>query len=173
LGTPLLAKLSLATFFVPKYNLGTSGKKGANMALTNAYVQVYGQLSDFFQKISEGQAPSQFTRQLLKDLGFKSSNHHAMIPLLKALGFLTSDGSPTSRYHEYRSKAQSRRVMAEALREAYADLFIIKEKPTEADRALIEGKFKSVHNVTDRLAKLFFLFFRYLTSRMQGPLSLK
>ena len=26
LGTPLLAKLSLATIFVPKYNLGTSGK---------------------------------------------------------------------------------------------------------------------------------------------------
>ena len=27
LGTPLLAKLSLATIFVPKYNLGTSGKE--------------------------------------------------------------------------------------------------------------------------------------------------
>lgn len=124
------------------------------MALTNAYVQVYGQLPDFFQKISEGQAPSQFTRQILKDLGFKSSNHHAFIPLLKALGFLSADGVPTSRYHEYRSAAQSRRVMAEALREAYADLFIIKEKPTETDRTLIEGKFKSTHNVKDRLAKL-------------------
>jgi hypothetical protein len=129
-------------------------KKGANMALTNAYVQVYGQLSDFFQKISEAQAPSQFTQQYLKDLGFRSTNHRALIPLLKALGFLSADGVPTSRYHEYRNTAQSRRIMAEALREAYDDLFTIKAKPSEADKALIEGKFKSTYNVKDRLAKL-------------------
>ena len=59
------------------------------MALTNVYTQVYGQLPEFFSKIREGQAPQQFTQQLLKDLGFKSSNHRALIPLLKALGFIS------------------------------------------------------------------------------------
>jgi hypothetical protein len=44
--------------------------------------------------------------------------------------------------------------MAEALREAYSDLFTIKAEPTEADRSLIEGKFKSVHNTGERPAKL-------------------
>ncbi len=70
------------------------------------------------------------------------------------MGFLSSDGVPTSRYHEYRSAAQSRFVMAEALREAYGDLFLIKEKPTEQDKELIQGKFKSAHNVSDRVAQL-------------------
>ena len=124
------------------------------MALTDAYVQVYGQLADFFHKISEGQAPSQFTRQHLKDLGFTSTTHHALIPLLKALGFLSAEGIPTARYHEYRNTAQSRHIMAEALREAYGDLFVIKSRPTDADKPLIEGKFKSTHNVSDRVAKL-------------------
>ncbi len=123
------------------------------MALANTYVQLYGQLGEFFSRIRQGQAPDQFTQQHLKDLGFTSSNYRAVIPLMKALGFLTPEGIPTPRYHEYRNDAQSRRVMGEALREAYGDLFVIKEKPTDADKPLIEGKFKSTHNVSDRLAR--------------------
>ena len=124
------------------------------MALANVYVQTYGQIADFFAKIQEGQAPDLFTNQHLKDIGFTSSNHRAFIRLLKALDFLSPEGSPTPRYHDYRSKAQARRVIGEAVREAYGDLFVIKEHPTDADRELIEGKFKSAHNVSDRLAKL-------------------
>jgi len=124
------------------------------MALTDAYVQVYGQLGDVFARVAEGQAPDRFTRQHLKDLGFTSASFNAVIPLLKALSFLAADGAPTERYHAYRNRSQSRRVMGEALRDAYADLFVIKANPTDADRALIEGKFKSAHNVTDRVAKL-------------------
>jgi hypothetical protein len=124
------------------------------MALTNVYVQVYGQLEQLFQEIRRGQAPGQFTIQHLKDLGFMSSNHRAFIPLLKALGFLSADGEPTKRYHEYRDASQSKRVMAEALRHAYGDVFVLRANPTKKDQAVIEGKFKSAHNVNDRLAKL-------------------
>lgn len=124
------------------------------MALTNAYVQVYGQLPELFDRISQGSAPDKFTTQHLKDWGYTSSNFRAVIPLLKAIGFLSADGSPTSRYHEYRNTAQSKRVMAEAIREAYGDLFTIKSKPTTSDRPLIEGKFKSTHNASPTTAKL-------------------
>lgn len=124
------------------------------MALTNAYVQVYGQLPELFGRISEGSAPDKFTTQHLKDWGYASSNYRAVIPLLKALGFLSADGAPTSRYHEYRNTAQSKRIMAEAIREAYGDLFTIKAKPASSDRELIEGKFKSVHNASPTTAKL-------------------
>ncbi|HXW48939.1 MAG TPA: DUF5343 domain-containing protein [Xanthobacteraceae bacterium] len=124
------------------------------MALPDVYVQVYGQFPEVFKRISDGQAPDKFTRQYLKDLGFRSSNHHALIPLFKTLGFLSADGVPTTRYHAYRDKSQASKVMGQALREAYADLFTIKEQPTEADRPLIEGKFKSAHNTSDRVAKL-------------------
>jgi len=124
------------------------------MSLANNYIYVYGQLSDILDRIQEGQAPDKFTIQLLRDWDFTSSSYRACIPLLKSLNFLTDDGSPTPRYHEYRNRAQSKRVIAEALREAYSDIFVIKEKPTESDRDLIEGKFKSTHNTSDRTAKL-------------------
>lgn len=77
-----------------------------------------------------------------------------MIPLLKALGFLASDGSPTARYHDYRDHSQSRAVLGQALREAYGDIFTIKANPTQTDRPLIEGKFKSTHNTSERVAQL-------------------
>lgn len=124
------------------------------MSLPSVYTQVYGQLPEFFAKLQEGQAPSNFTQQHLKDIGFPSSNHRAFIPLLKALGFLTAGGSPTDRYHAYRDTSQARAVLGNAIKEAYADLFIIKSHPTDKDRALIEGKFKSAHNATDRPAEL-------------------
>lgn len=124
------------------------------MPLADTYVQTYGQLPEVFKRLSEGQAPDKFTRQHLKDLGFTSQNFHAVIPLLKTLGFLTADGTPTQRYHDYRDQSQSRAVLGQALRDAYADLFTIKAHPTAADRPLIEGKFKSAHNTSERVAQL-------------------
>lgn len=130
------------------------------MSLPNAYLQVYGQIPEFFAKLQEGQAPSKFSQQHLKDVGFASTNHRAFIPLLKALGFLSADGTPTARYHAYRDHSQARAVMGEALKEAYSDLFVIKAHPAEKDKDLIEGKFKSVHNAKARpselMAKTFF-----------------
>ena len=123
------------------------------MALADSYVFIYGQLKDVFKRISEGQAPDKFTRQHIKDLGFTSSSFHAVIPLLKTLGFLSADGTPTERFHAYRDHSQSRAVMGQALRDAYGELFTIKANPTEADHALIEGKFKSAHNTSEGVAK--------------------
>ena len=80
------------------------------------------------------------------------TKQRAYIPLLKALGFLTADGKPTQRYKDYRDHSKSRAVMGDALKEAYGDLFLIKEKPTPADQQAIEGKFKSYHNTSDNVA---------------------
>lgn len=110
-------------------------------------------LPSIFNKIIEGTAPDKFTVAHLKSIGFKSSNDQGIIPLLKDMGFLSSDGSPTQRYHAYRDRSNSKIVLGESLHEAYSDLFHINEKPTESDRTAIEGKFKSVHNTTDRVSK--------------------
>ncbi|MGQ4584277.1 DUF5343 domain-containing protein [Lysobacter sp. F60174L2] len=124
------------------------------MALTNAYVLPTNRIGDILGKIRDGQAPERFTQQLLKDWGFSSTNDRAFIGLLKALGFLTPDGKPTQRYNDYRDHSRSRVVLGEALRDAYGDIFLIKEHPSPADRASITGKFKSFHNVSDHVAGL-------------------
>jgi hypothetical protein len=124
------------------------------MTLSSSYTLAAGRLPDLFEKIRDGQAPDQFTTQLLKDWGFTSSNDRAALPILKSLGFLSSDGKPTKRYHDYRDHSRSKIVMADALREAYPDLFLIKAMPTSADKEAIRGKFKSYHNASDNVANL-------------------
>ncbi len=76
------------------------------MALLNQSVQVYGQIANLLETLRAGQAPDKFTREFLKDIGFNSSNHHAFIPLLKGLGFLTSDGTSTQRYKTFLDKTR-------------------------------------------------------------------
>ena len=111
------------------------------MALTNAYVLPTNRIPDLFGKIRDGQAPERFTHQLLKDWGFSSTNDRAFVPLLKELGFLTADGKPTNTYHDYRDHSRSKQVMTQALREAYSDIFLIKEHPTASDKTAVDGKF--------------------------------
>lgn len=124
------------------------------MALPSTYTQEIKKLSDLFDKIRDAQVPGKFTTSLLEDWGFKSKNHRAFIPVLKALGFLKEDGTPTQRYSEYRSHSASKGIMGEALKESYSDIFLIKEKPSASDKSLIEGKFKSYHNTSDVVAGL-------------------
>jgi len=124
------------------------------MALLKCYVNSYNQLPALLKKIQEGEAPEKFTREHLKDLGFSSSNMHPAIPLLKGLGFLNAEGTPTSRYHDYRDKSRSKAILGAALKEAYGDLFVINASPSKSDKGAIEGKFKSAFNVTERLSQL-------------------
>jgi hypothetical protein len=121
--------------------------------LTRKYLVSTKNLKPIFDSIIEGTAPPKFTTQHLKGIGFASSNDRAVIPLLKELGFLQADGTPTNRYRDYRDTSRSKQVMAEALRDAYSELFHIKAKPAAADRAAIQGKFKSTHNVGDGVAE--------------------
>jgi hypothetical protein len=121
--------------------------------LTSRYMTTVKNVPAIMQKLVEGTAPDKFTVAHLKGIGFKSSNDQGIIPLLKDLKFLTADGTPTKRYLDYRDKSKSRDVLGEALREAYEDLFHIKEHPSDADRQAIIGRFKSVHNATDAVAE--------------------
>ncbi|WP_141564538.1 DUF5343 domain-containing protein [Mycolicibacterium palauense] len=122
--------------------------------LTSRYLLSTKNLGDILTKIVDGVAPPKFTTEHLKSLGFGSSTDRAVIPLLKDLGFLSPDGVPTARYHAYRDQSRSKAVLAEAMKEAYEDVFHVREVPTAADRPAIEGLFKSKNNSTDKVAQL-------------------
>lgn len=135
-------------------HLLTCSTGGTQAMLTSRYMTSTKNLAAIMKKIVDGTAPPRFTVAHLRGLGFKSSNDQGIIPVLKDLKFLNPDGTPAQRYHDYRDPSKSKAVMAEALREAYGDLFHITERPTDADRAAIKGKFKSTHNVSDQIANL-------------------
>lgn len=121
--------------------------------LATKYMSTVKNLPDIFDKIRQGTAPTKFTVAHLTGLGFSSSNDRSVLGVLKELGFLSADGTPTERYHAYRDSSKSKAVMAEALREAYQELFHINENIAETDRDSVIGKFKSAHNATDLIAE--------------------
>lgn len=109
-------------------------------------------MAEFFEKLHEGQAPSTFNREFLKDLGFASSNWHAFSSLLKGLGFLSADGTPTSKYMDFLDKTRWKTVLGEAVKDAYSDVFVLKSNPTAGDLGMISGKYKSTYNMSDTSA---------------------
>ena len=122
--------------------------------LTKRYLTSVKNLRAILAKIAEGTAPKKFTLAHLKSLGFTSSSDRGVLALLKDLGFLSDDGTPTQRYLDYRNPSRSRAVMAEALHHAYGSLFHVSEKPGPVHRDAIEGKIKSELNATERVAQL-------------------
>src|SRR5882762_6799082 len=98
------------------------------MALPSAYLTSVKKLDPFLTAIQTAQAPKKFTQTFLKSLGFKSTSDRLFIGTLKAIGFLTDSGEPTRRYFKFLDQTQSKRVLADAIREAYGDLFAVNTK---------------------------------------------
>lgn len=114
------------------------------MAVPNAYLTSTKNVKDILTAIQQAQAPKQFSMNFLANLGFKSSTDRLFIGVLKAIGFLTPSGAPTPRYFEFLDQTQSSRVLADALREAYSDLFEINVKANEMTHGEVKNKLKTI-----------------------------
>lgn len=114
------------------------------MGLPTSYLTSFKNLSGIFAAIQNGQAPKNFTTRFLESLGYKSAADRLIIGVLKALGFLTAEGSPTNRYYEFLDQTQSRRVLGDAIRDAYADLYQINRKAHELSGPELRNKLKTL-----------------------------
>jgi hypothetical protein len=94
------------------------------MAENPPYMNAYGKISPILEKIKVASTPPRFTQDFLETkLGFPSSSVRAILPLLKRLGFLGSDGVPTEIYKRLRNSSQSKAAMAQAINIGYKDLY--------------------------------------------------
>lgn len=117
-------------------------------------------LSQILEKIRGAGAPPKFTVQFLKTtLGFSSSNDVGVIAVLKRLGFLTADGTPTDRYHEFRSEQKGPLALATGLREGWSEIFLADTKANEKSSSELKGTFKTVtgkgESVAEKMATTF------------------
>ncbi len=131
------------------------------MALPTAYLTTIKNAEALFAALQAAKAPPKFTQRFLEDLDFKSTNDRLYINVLKALGFLSPDGVPTSRYYEFLDQSQSGRVLAEGLEEAYTDLFQLRRDAYKMERPELKGKIKTLTQgsvsdaVVDKMALTF------------------
>lgn len=137
------------------------------MALPTAYLTSTKNLEGMLNAIRGAQAPEKFTQKFLENLEFKSNPDRLIISVLKALSFLDDGGRPTKRYFAYLDQSQSGRVMAEGIREAYADLFRINVNAQGLSKQDVINKFKTLSegktgkSVLDKMAMTFTALVKY------------
>jgi hypothetical protein len=129
------------------------------MAIPSSYFASTKNLAAILDQIQRGKVPAKFTYDHLKQLGFPSSNDRPIIPVLKALGFLDPNGVPLDRYRRFKDPSQAKHVMAEGMRQAYADVFAIDEKAYDLPSDRVKGLFARLadksETVTERMAMTF------------------
>jgi Family of unknown function (DUF5343) len=134
------------------------------MPVPNSYLNSAKNVGQIFAAIKGAGVPERFTHEFLKQLGFSSSNDRSVIAVMKALRFLDDNSSPTDRYKRFRDPAISEAVMAEALRDAYADLFTVNQKANEQSSTTLVGAFKRLTDKGDAVATKMATTFKTLAS---------
>jgi hypothetical protein len=87
------------------------------------YIVKVGSLRDFLKKVPGIGVPDKIATVTLKSLGYTSSNDAPIPRILRFIGFIGEDGTPTDLYRQFRNKEKSGVVMAGSLKRAYAELF--------------------------------------------------
>jgi hypothetical protein len=88
------------------------------------FMNAYGLVTKILDKMIEAPQPERFTIDFLANkLGHAGGSARPIIALLKKLGLITSDGTPTPLYSKFRNPDTRGTAMAEALRNAYKELY--------------------------------------------------
>lgn len=123
------------------------------------YMMSVGNLGAIFAAIKDASVPDRFSHEFLKQLGFTSSNDRSVIPVMKAMRFLDDNSVPTERYKRFRDDSIAGAVMAEGLRDAYADLFKVNERAYELSGGPLKSAVKRITNkgdsAADKMARTF------------------
>lgn len=97
---------------------------GADMAVKLPYLSTPGIIQKVLLKIQEARRPERFTQDFLETkLGYSGGSARATIPLLKRMGFLASDGTPTNLYDQFRNSTTQAVALAAGVRNAYSEIF--------------------------------------------------
>lgn len=100
----------------------------------------YGQIKRALEKIQTAATPERFTVEFLADtLGMKGGSARPVIPFLKRIGLLGTDGAPTELYREFRNVSKRGSAAARALRTGYAAIFEMNEKANELNDQNLKG----------------------------------
>ena len=100
--------------------------------------------SSIINKIQQAARPAKFTQEVLKNLGFNSTNDRAFIPLTKRLGFLADDGTPTALYDQLKDKTTAKTILASQIKVLYSELYAINVEIHKAPEAEIKGAISRV-----------------------------
>lgn len=131
------------------------------MGLPTSYLTSTKNLGAILEAIQQAKAPERFTVRFLESLEFKSTSDRLIVGVLKSIGLLDDQGKPTKRYFTFLDQTQSAFVLADGIREAYADLFAVNISAQNLSKTELVNKFKTLsqgtlsESVLDKMALTF------------------
>jgi hypothetical protein len=88
------------------------------------YANSYGVFQKVLKKAIEAPAPDKITQDFIANVwGFTGGSGMAVIPLLKKIDFLSSDGVPTEHYKQFRTETGRNFAIRHALRKGFPDIY--------------------------------------------------
>ena len=98
------------------------------MAVTLPYLASPGSIKACLDKIKAAATPDRVTQDfVMTKLQIKGGTGAALIPYLKKIGFVASDGSPTDIYKRFRNHATTGAAVASAVKVGYKELERVNE----------------------------------------------
>ena len=126
------------------------------MASTLPYMLSVGLIPKIFEKMQNARRPDRFTQDFLETkLGHGGGSARSIIPLLKRMGLLGSDGIPTPLYDQFRNTETQGAAIAQGMKSAYRELFDRNEYVYEMPREQLTGQVVEITGDTknDRTTK--------------------
>jgi len=104
------------------------------------YLQAYGNIKKALDKITMATVPAKFTQDFLATtLDMPGGGARPVIKFLKRAGFLTSEGTPTELYKQFKNPTLRGAAAALGMRNAYADLYAANEYVHDAKDNDLKG----------------------------------
>lgn len=120
------------------------------MAENLPYLASPGSIKKCLEKISSKATPGKVTGDFVNTkLAIKGGNGRALVPFLKKIGFVASDGSPTDIYIKFRNSTHSKVAIAEAIKIGYRALYEANEYAHELDEKELKGLIVQVTGQSD------------------------
>lgn len=117
------------------------------------YILRTGSIKSFLEKIPSVGIPDKVTLRYIYSLGFKSRNDRPILPVLKFLKFIDDSGIPTERYKKFRDKSLSKKVLGDAIKGAYSEVFKVYPDAAQKDNVSLQNFFSTHTGLGERAVK--------------------
>ena len=128
------------------------------MAEHPPYLATPGTIKKVLEKVKSASTPERFTADFLSaKLGLKGGTPRAVIPYLKKIGMIGSDGVPTELYRRFRNPTESGAAIAEAIRRGYKSLYEMNEYIHELSEKDLKGLLVQATGLEEKSPVIYFI----------------
>lgn len=132
------------------------------MAAKLPYLATAGTITNALEKIKKAATPDRVSKDFVNTkLEIKGGTGAAVVPFLKKIGFVASDGTPTKLYEQFRNPATSGAAVAAGIRYGYKPLYEVNEYAHDLNDKDLKGLIVQVTGLEEKdsvVSKVFACF---------------